>query len=391
MDLPDRRLPAPCRGPWIRLREDDDGAVIVLVAALLFALVGLMTLTIDLGKQLRAAAQAQAAADAAALAGAGGFVRAPGDRALARRLAAEFAAENEVMDEPVTLAEEDVTVPGEDSIRVRVRRTADAPDGRIATIFGSALGMDSLEVIREATARAVPAGTSTCALPLGIVDQFRDVDDDSTFTLGTDVYDPSSSDPRANGYRASEEFGEPIEIFLDEQTGTIVPGWWGPWSPEGSASRGTNELTNAIVDTDCDTTDDRAIGVGQTIETETGQRAHPIQQAIEDLIQHDPNVRWDSSCNDGKGCVVDGTGDVVNDSPRLRPLPVYSPKELVDIGSGKKPVEARNLIGVFIQDVDDSNPGGDIIVHARLVFAPGTLTGGGNADDSFLRAVQLVE
>ena len=148
------------------------GQVLVLFALGLIVLVLVCALTTDVGKMVLSQAELQNAVDAAALAGASqlqGFAETE-EKAAGRQEALLLAGANSVAREPLTLAYEDITfgryLPGEDpafrpesemaagevvdSIRVRGRRTEDAPDGPISLIFASIFGL-------HATGQAVQA------------------------------------------------------------------------------------------------------------------------------------------------------------------------------------------------------------------------------------------
>lgn len=167
------------------------GAVLVLTAIMLVAVVGLLALAVDLGYVVLVRAQLQAAADAAALAGASqiahGFeeVFATADR---------FARYHTSGGQPLRLLREDVELgvwdvntrtftPTQDSpnaVRVRVRR--DQRAGNPAQLFfARALGRSAVDLSAEAIAMANPRDIAF------VVDLSGSMNDDTEPAWATDV------------------------------------------------------------------------------------------------------------------------------------------------------------------------------------------------------------
>lgn len=148
------------------------GIALVWVAVVLLLLVLMMGWAVDTLHASRAAQQLQTAADAAALAGARCI---PIDISTAPSAALTIAAANHVAGSPVQLASTDVvlgqfdrtrglftpTSTAPNAVRVTARRTADSPGGSLALLFGSIVGVGSIDLQRSAVAMApdvLPSG-----------------------------------------------------------------------------------------------------------------------------------------------------------------------------------------------------------------------------------------
>ncbi|MGH2868580.1 MAG: pilus assembly protein TadG-related protein [Solirubrobacteraceae bacterium] len=127
------------------LRSEQRGVVLVLVAAMLVALLGIGALAIDIGSFYRAQRQAQSAADAGALAGAGVLIS---GTMSANASATSYATTND----PGVAA--NVTEPTSTSVRVSIQTTA-------PTLFGSIFGLSSQNVTASATA-ALQSNRTPC-------------------------------------------------------------------------------------------------------------------------------------------------------------------------------------------------------------------------------------
>ncbi|HUU82198.1 MAG TPA: VWA domain-containing protein [Phycisphaerae bacterium] len=153
------------------------GIVAVKVALLSIVLLGFTALAVDMGAIYDAKAELQRTADAAALA-AGTALAATGETPamqLATARASEYAANNTVWRQQMQLdPATDITfgratfnsatgvydftpttdLP--DAVQVRVRKTADSPNGAFGLYFASVLGIDRVDLTATATAMMVP-------------------------------------------------------------------------------------------------------------------------------------------------------------------------------------------------------------------------------------------
>ncbi|MGB5673944.1 MAG: pilus assembly protein TadG-related protein, partial [Gemmatimonadota bacterium] len=165
---------------WARYRalqrriRGQRGSVLVVVASSMLALTSVVALSIDVGLMTTARVEAQRAADAAALAGAGAFIGSPGNAALARQLATEFAAGNTVRSESVSVLEDDIVVDTDAlTVSVFVYRNRERGNA-IPTFFAKVFGVDEVNIAAMATAEAAPAGGINCLLPVAIPDRWHE-------------------------------------------------------------------------------------------------------------------------------------------------------------------------------------------------------------------------
>ena len=146
--------------------RDERGVAILYVAVFLVSSLWLVSLAIDMGKLMTTKTELQRAADAAALAGASALNPEDGSliQATARARAAAVAAANTALQErsaPVIIdpnADVDFPGPGVNTIRVTVHREG---GNAMTTIFARSLGIGSLDLHANASAKAVPL-TQVC-------------------------------------------------------------------------------------------------------------------------------------------------------------------------------------------------------------------------------------
>ena len=163
-----------------RILRRERGQIIALTALLITGVMGFTALAVDMGIFMRDLRDAQNDADAAVLAGAQELLSDPPDTAAAADKAREWATRNGVEPEHFdccTFADADddgVT----DTISARVDRSS-------GTFFARVLGIASLPVEREATARVVhAAGGPIC--PWGILGDPNDLDGGDGSYLGVE-------------------------------------------------------------------------------------------------------------------------------------------------------------------------------------------------------------
>lgn len=153
------------------------GAVAVQVAVSLTVLLGFTALTVDVGHLYNVRAELQRTADAAALAAVvelGGGQSDTLAMQAARQTAGSYASANAVLKQAIVLEEQDITFgqayvasgdtkytfePTEtfpNAVRVRVRRTADSPNGAVPLFFARILGVSETDLTAQATATLIP-------------------------------------------------------------------------------------------------------------------------------------------------------------------------------------------------------------------------------------------
>ena len=353
-------------GAWLMRRmavlRDQRGTVLVAVAGGMLALLSVVSLAIDVGALTSARTQAQRAADAAALAGAGGFVQSPGNDLLARALATEYGTRNKVQGEAVNLLESDIEIDKDLlTVKVTVFRTADR-DNAIPTFFARVFGVDEVDVAATATAEAAPAGGINCLLPVAVPDRWFEAptagnDPDDYNPEDGDNYipwvDPESDPPRFNdpytGY-SEYDLGEQITLKSNNGGGDMNPSWYYPWRPpnQGGADDYRTNINSCVDPT-------IMYGVGMVVDTEPGNMAGPTMQGFKDLIDQDLTARWNTTMK----CVVSAGHEGSNNaehcrhSPRIRPVPLFDPRDEPD--PGNKPFRFTNFAGIFVEDIQGKN------------------------------------
>lgn len=340
-----------------RLREQR-GAVLIMVAGGILALTSVVALAIDVGLLTTARTEAQRAADAAALAGAGAFVVSPGNGELARVLATEYAAQNRVRWQPVTVLEDDIIIDTDAlTVTVYVYRNRERGDA-IPTFFARVFGVNEVDIAAVATAEAAPAGGINCLLPVAIPDRWEEGSvagndpDDFDPEFG-DVYVPwvePGSEPAVynegfTGY-AEKDLGVQIALKSNTPNGGLNPSWYYPWRPPGQ-SGATDFRANVSTCVDPSI----LFYVGIDVETEPGNMSGPTMQGFSDLIDQDPTARWNSTLkcvvSDGHQATIDGSK--CRHSPRIRPVPLFDPSEAPDPGA--KPFRFTNFAGIFVEEI----------------------------------------
>jgi len=340
-------------------RGEDRGAISVMLALGMTVLLGSAALAIDLGHLMNVRTESQRVADLAALAGASAFIDAPGPGVTAAvdQRAKSFAALNDVNQSSVVLNSADIQVdiPNQ-SVRVTVFNTQ-ARGNPVATIFARVLGINQVDVVTTAVARAWPAVGVKCILPVFLVDKWEELGGNPLqFDPGTDVYvpyDPNIQNANATGYTEAD-IGTEIVIKPangpPKSSGRPNPSWYYPF--DASNIPGGANFRDAIAY--C--TDTNFIYTyNQLLTVEPGAMIGPTKQGFQDLISQDPNAVWDH----GIDCIVDasqlGSGSKANcrGSPRLRPVPMMDPNDTP--ANGKKTVPITNFAGVFVDRVQGND------------------------------------
>jgi hypothetical protein len=338
--------------------REQRGAVLIVVAGGMLALTSVVALAVDVGLMTTARLEAQRAADAAALAGAGAFIGSPGNELLARQLATDFASYNDVRFDAVQLESDDIVID-RDALKVSVWVYRNRERGNaIPTFFARVFGINEVNIAAMATAEAAPAGGIQCLLPIAVPDRWHEAggpgnDEASYDPEDGDYYlpwiEPDSDPVRYNegftGY-SEADLGEQIPLKSNDASSGINPSWYYPWRPPGqmgAADYRTN--INSCVDPSI------LFFVGIQVDTEPGNMSGPTMQGFRDLIDLDPTARWNTAMNcvvsDGYQASTDATK--CRQSPRIRPVPLFDPREEPDLGA--KPFTFTNFAGIFIEDI----------------------------------------
>jgi hypothetical protein len=325
-----------------RLLGDERGSVLGFVALALLALLGMLAVGVDLGLTYEARNAAQRTADAAALAGAAALVDFGNDPGVEDRVyeyAEPYVEENPVQGDVASMEPSDVVVDLENwRVTATVHRTEERGNP-VATFFGRIIGIDEVDVAAVATAEAIEAGGVNCLLPLAIPDRWFDANDDGLFDPDDgDLYIPWP-EKGWTGYTAGD-IGETIVIKPFKKSGQMNESWYYPWRPPGQQGGDDyRENISSCVDPEL------VYGVGQEVDTEPGAMIGPTKQGFEDLIAQDPDAQWSSQ----KGCVIRDNPDICVDSPRIRPAPMFDPREAPDPGA--KPFTFTNFANIFVSHI----------------------------------------
>ena len=451
-------------GRIIAILANQTGMAFVLMAISMLAVVSAAALAIDVGLLLTARAESQRAAESAALAGAGWLITAPNDETGARDRAKEYALRNTVRGDSVVLLDEDIDVIL-DSAKVRVRVSNLRERGTaIETFFARVFGVGNVNVRTLAAAWAaptdeIPPTSVDCPLPLALLDEWQDADGDGSYDVG-EYYDRAST-----GYDDSDigkivvakvsgsgPTGPPqcrpenesslvdIDACKDEPDSENWRCWYRESDPANGGGGGTSVLGPRIYPGD-------ACGVGLTVGDDvyaasgSGNKQSLVntthadfggsctttvvcdaeglncveettcqngEGSFRDLIESDENIFWnDSPCN----CPVrtnptsaDQCSTLcVEDSPRIRSVPLLDPSGVAGTGSGVTSTITA-FTGVFVEMVSCNydlgqygGPEGNWNVYLRLMRA-GTGVGGGGGGSgtsdpggTTLKKLQLIE
>jgi hypothetical protein len=352
---------------WFRRASaNEKGTALFIAAGSMLALTSVCALAIDVGMLLTARTEAQRVADSAALAGAGALVQSPQNAELATLNALRFAALNMIGGQTANVLDTDVSV---DLTNRQVTVNAIRSEERgnpMGTFFARMFGVTTVDIGATATAEASNAGGITCLLPLALPDRWiegagtpNDPDDynpdagDTYIPWAEPGTDPVVYNDSPTGY-AESDIGAQFTMKSNTANGGLNPSWYYPWRPPGqSGADDYRTNVSSCVDPTI------SYSIGQQVETEPGNMSGPTMQGFRDLIALDPNAVW----NDGMDCIVDSglefstDASHCRDSPRVRPIPMFDPREEPDAGS--KPFTFTNFAGVFVEGIQ----GQDVIAR----------------------------
>lgn len=379
----------------LRRRSEDRGAIGVIFALALTVLLGSAALAIDLGHLMNVRTESQRVADLAALAGAGAFINAPGPgvAVAADQWAKAYAAQNTVNQSSVVLLSSDINVDvAKEEVRVTVHHTQ-ARGNAIPTIFARVLGINTVDVVTTAVARAWPSAGVTCMLPFFLADRWEE--NGGSPTLYDDppdryeIFDYNNPSPTATGY-STADIG--LEILLkpaQPSSGNTRPNpsWWYPirlYSGQGGAVY--RDAISQCLDPDW------VLSVGDPVNAEPGGMLGPTAQGFADLIAMDPSAAWDH--DPAVNCIVDasnlGSGDKGNcrGSPRLRPVPLMAPYDAPPPGTNVD-IPVSGFAGVFVDRVEGNNVW--VVFAGFSGVVPASGGGSGGSATPLPKVLRLVE
>ncbi len=390
-------MTAQIRCAFRRIRRDERGSAIVLVAVAGFALVAIAALAIDIGMLFNSRSEAQRTADAAALAGASAYMpNANGTPvtdtiATAKFRAKKLAADNMIRTTPVdtTLVASSALVdstqealieviPDSQKVRVTVHRSA------IGLWFARVFGVNTWGVSAVAEARVIEAGVAKCMKPFVVPDMWAEGTTDTdanrvqngseqwTFDPTQDYYQPYNVDtvrigtntpagyvfPDPNdgtgygsnwrdGTGTTGDVGRQIDFKYqnpNDKNFVLTPGVFMPWDlpdADGNSVPGGNWYRQNI--STCNT---NPVSLGKPYPIETGNMVGPTFQGVSDLIDQDPGATWDP-----QGDTVMGSSFPWKDSPRVVKMALAPPDQLGQ--PGKQDVTFNNFALFFIEAMDN--------------------------------------
>jgi hypothetical protein len=375
--------------------RDERGMSLVFVCVSFMALLSATTLAIDVGMFMNARSQAQNAADAGALAGAVALAyNSYTDRTSsgpAVQGAINTAKANQVEGSSVAIDAPDVTFPNDaaglpNRVAVQVFRT-NARNNAVSTLMGGIFGIQKVDVAATATAEVSPANAETCVKPFTIPDKWIEKQDgawdpDDTFDLedgsgkplpNPDIYIPADQ-PGYTGYNADRDRGTLLTLKANNGS-KVSPSFYNPWALPGNS--GASDYRDDI--SGCNTA---VIPIGDPMTPEPGNMVGPTAQGMRDLVDKDPNARWDQGCL----CVKDSA---FAKSPRVVIIPLYDP---VFYANGKQngrnaALKIANYLGFFLEKMNGNE------VEGRITPVAGVFKGGAGPAPAgaFPKVIRLVK
>jgi Flp pilus assembly protein TadG len=346
-----------CSGSSKAARKNERGVALVMMALMIFLILGMSAMVVDYGMIKAAKAEAQRAMDAAALAGASAFLIPDPETdyaAIAEERAHEFAHKHSVQTVPITVGEDSVTVDvAAKTVKVDWYRS------NLPLWFANVFGSSTMGLRASATARASESGVANCLKPVALPDVWNNVNNATgdkkkpiedingnhvwdyvdanangildpgemepwTFNAG-DVYDPTTTgygttyrNTYGTGYTAkTEDYGRQILVQTFDPKDALVESYFRTWA-ENETTRGTDSMAASIRGERC-----TAGAVGTNYRQGNGAK-EPLGAAWEYLINQDPSAHWNDATN-----TVDGStsgGDWLDQSPRVVTVGLYDPQ-----------------------------------------------------------------
>ncbi|HEX5575470.1 MAG TPA: pilus assembly protein TadG-related protein [Gemmatimonadales bacterium] len=369
-------------------RKNERGVALVMMALMVFLILGVSAMVVDYGMIKAAKAEAQRAMDAAALAGASAFLIPDPEtdyESIAKERAHEFAHKHSVQTVPITA--------GEDSVTVNVAAKTVKVDwyrSNLPLWFANVFGSSSIGLSASATARASESGVANCLKPVALPDMWNNVNNVTTgpgkktstedvngdhvwdyvdansngvldpgemepWTFNTgDIYDPPTTgygttyrNTSGTGYTVkTKDYGRQIFVQAFDPKDALVESYFRTWA-ENESTRGTDSMAASIRGERCT---EGAVGT----EYRQGNGAkEPLGDAWEYLINQDPSAHWNDATND-----VDGSSygtDWLDKSPRVVTVGLYDPQYAS--APQDNPIEFTNFAKLWVDQRPCVGPG----------------------------------
>ncbi len=374
----------------------EKGIALYIAAAAMFALLGFIAISVDLGHLYTARADSQKIADAAALAGAREAFLAPSPNPT--QAAVDAATSTARANYTPTSGSDIRLVPSnivvnttERTVQVTVTRTA-ANNNPVPTFFARVFGMAAVDVTARATAEVyLPSGAGSppigekCVKPWFLPNQ----------------YDFDGNGPQPPRDILPSDIGTYINIKQGDSALAWAPGQYliatlpnsgiSPSCPEcgdeASAGQGGDLYRQNI---SCCNRNPIWCGMSVPFDTDNGNKVGPTRQGTKCLI-HQGNGNADNAGQDILNLPIPpngtlnittgsdhpgGGGLTVSDSESLVIVPMFDP-DTNPIGSGQSTVTVDGFMQIFIKKVD--NPQSTVYAYIIQVIncTPSGGSGGG--------------
>ncbi|HWI65214.1 MAG TPA: Tad domain-containing protein [Symbiobacteriaceae bacterium] len=230
------------RRPKRKDRENERGAVAVIVAAAMVAIAGLTALGTDVGRLFVEKQRLSSVADAAALAG---VTKLPRDPGAAVSAVNSYLTKNQIDPAVATI-----------QVSTDRRQISVALNRQVDMTFARVIGVRRSPVVAGAAARIAPISGMYGAVPLGVP-------------------------------RAAWNIGDKVYLKMDSTTGTVAPGNYQALAlgKTGASSYEAN-LMNGY---------QSWIRLDEWVDTETGNMAGPTIRAVNWRITQDPYATWENA------------------------------------------------------------------------------------------------
>lgn len=280
MDKPEIRIKLS------RVWRDRRGVAAPLLVIMMIALLGVVAVTIDVGRLMAIRSELQTAVDAAALAGAIELAGGGGENA--RTVAIDYANRNRAETDPVVVTPEAITFGTWDPVTSTFNPLPSAVGANALDVWARkdvgnwlawALNIFGASAAAAATSWSeAPVGESACVKPWAIPEELMDINNDNTVetwevdaAIGTEFTLKSAIGGNADSLDASgmPSFFYPVILppFYDASTGVYQ-------TVQGGAAIYKENIGTCLPD---------PIGVGDSLRTEPGNMPGPTVQGARDM------------------------------------------------------------------------------------------------------------
>ena len=200
---------------------------------------------------------------------------------------------------------------------------------------------------------------SSCLRPLGIPDKW--VENQTGPWDPTDTFDPTGPNPDfyAGGFDAVADHGLPMSLVLYDR---IRPLQGSSAWPIVVGEPGSTGFLAAI-----ENCSGYLHAIGASFPSITGFPTGPLETAIKQLIDQDPNAVWDPTADGGRGGVINSAFE---QSPRIIALPAFAPDSYVT-GTQMSPPMVK-ILGFFVSHQANRVIYGYLTSRSQLAAPPVT-------------------